>query len=286
MAVLENIPPSLKEALEHPPSKGERNVWLFTVAKRARHFASQNKIRRLLQHATRHWTDRDFAPEIERAIQRAYEVSEKPIVAPVKPIPPWPAFSIDAWIRRTRAPTLFSNQPLSIAPDTVLDALYPNNPLLCSAIDTYSAMTQPRDAWRGMEANLQFIVANPMTAVQGINQSGKLSYRCLDNATPSRAYQVVEFDRGTPEDQAAILSSLSTERTPLFLVVSSGGKSLHGWFLVSRLNEYAKLRFFRHAVSLGADASLWDPSKLVRMPGGRRDNGNVQHILHFKPEFL
>lgn len=131
---------------------------------------------------------------------------------------------------------------------------------------------------------MQFIVANTMTAVTGINQSGKLSARCHDNATRSRRYQVIEFDRGTLQEQAAILSSLHSSKTPLVLVVWSGGKSLHGWFHVERLSEYEKQRFFRHSVFLGADSSLWDPAKLVRMPGGRRDSGVRQEILHFNIE--
>ena len=96
----------------------------------------------------------------------------------------------------------------------------------------------------------------------------------------------MEFDRGSPAEQAAILASLDTDLTPLMLVAWSAGKSFHGWFHVGGLSEYAKLRFFRHAVFLGADHTLWDPSKLVRMPGGRRSNGNTQHVFYFNPDPL
>jgi hypothetical protein len=177
----------------------------------------------------------------------------------------------------------FSEKPLSITSEEVIDALFPKDALICAAIDTRSALTQEREAWRGKESGLQFIVANPMTAKTGSNQSGKTSNRCHDNATKDRTYLVVEFDRGALSEQAAILSSLPSAMTPLNLVVWSGGKSLHGWFNVQALPEYAKLRFFRHAVFLGADATLWDPAKLVRMPGGRRASGETQHIFHFNP---
>lgn len=281
MAVLSNIPPSLLESLRNPPEQGNRNVWLFTVAKRARRFASPDKVRSFLQQVASNWTDRDFFPEIDRAVSRAY--SEGTAASKGPRMPAWPAFNQEAWERRLSTPILFSDQPLPIQPAAVIDSLFPNNPLICAAIDTRSAQTQPRESWRGKEAALQFIVANPMTAETGLNQSGRISSRCLDNATKRRTYQVVEFDRGSPEQQAAILSSLSTAWTPLVLVVWSGGKSLHGWFHVGRLSEYAKLRFFRHAVFLGADPSLWDPSKLVRMPGGRRLGGETQHIFNFNP---
>lgn len=285
MAVLSNIPPSLREALENPPEPGNRNVWLFTVAKRARRFASEKKVRALLLKVATQWTDRDFTPEIDRAVSRAFnERSAQLQQATAEHKLPWPDYNQAAWTRRLNTPIPFPEKPLDITTEQVIDRLFPGNPLICAAQDTRSAITQEREAWRGKEAALQFIVANPMTAVTGFNQSGKLSNRCHDNATKCRRYLVVEFDRGEITQQAAILSSLSTQQVPLILVIWSGSKSLHGWFDVQRLNEYQKHRFFRHAVFLGADPTLWDPAKLVRMPGGRRDNGHTQHIFHFDPQ--
>jgi hypothetical protein len=238
-------------------------------------------VRTFLQQVASNWADRDFLPEIDRAVSRAY--AEKPAYTKGPKTPAWPEFNLHAWERRLSHPVHFSNTPLQIDSASVIDNLFPDNPLICAAIDTRSAQTQLRESWRRKEQAQQFIVANPMTAETGLNQSGRISSRCLDNATKRRTYQVVEFDRGSPEQQAAILCSLSTAWTPLVLVVWSGGKSFHGWFHVGRLSEYAKLRFFRHAVFLGADSSLWDPSKLVRMPGGLRDTGETQHIFHFNP---
>ena len=281
MAILSGLPPALTEALNNPPVKGSRNVWLFTVAKRARHFASPEKVRSFLRKVASRWDDRDFGPEIDRAVARTY--SEKPRFPGNRRISAWPDFNPAAWERRKHHPVPFSETPLEVTAEMVVDRLFPGDPLVCAALDTRSAQTQPRDAWRGKEAALQFIVANPMTAETGLNQSGRVSARCHDNATKQRTYLVIEFDRGTLAEQAAILGSLSTKLTPLTLVVWSGGKSLHGWFQVQQISEYAKLRFFRHAVYLGADSSLWDPAKLVRMPGGRRDNGETQHVLHFNP---
>ena len=60
---------------------------------------------------------------------------------------------------------------------------------------------------------------------------------------------------------------------------------MHGWFLVEGQPEEKVLRFFRYAVSLGADTRLWTPSQFCRMPDGIRDNGNRETVyyLNFRP---
>jgi hypothetical protein len=284
MAILSDIPPGLTKAFNNLPEKGERNVWLFTVAMRARRFASAKKVKKFLLCVAEQWNDRDFSSEIDRAVRRAFASPEAP--PEDQRIPTWPDFNQEAWNRRLAHPVPFSEQPLSITSEEIIDSLFGGNPLICAAVDVRSAKTQLRGDWRGTEAAQQFIVANPMLATTGLNQDGEVSTRCLDNASKQRTYQVVEFDRGNPGEQAAILASLSNDTTPLVMVVWSGNKSFHGWFHVERLSEYATLRFFRHAVYLGADHTLWDPSKLVRMPGGRRDNGNAQHVYYFNPNSL
>jgi hypothetical protein len=44
-------------------------------------------------------------------------------------------------------------------------------------------------------------------------------------------------------------------------------------------------KFFRYAVSLGADRATWTRCQFVRMPDGARDNGSRQTVfyLNFKP---
>jgi hypothetical protein len=72
---------------------------------------------------------------------------------------------------------------------------------------------------------------------------------------------------------------------PLVLVVSSGGKSLHGWFYCPDRTEAELLDFMRYAIRLGADWRLWLRSQFVRMPDGTRDNGQRQrvHYLDARP---
>ena len=42
----------------------------------------------------------------------------------------------------------------------------------------------------------------------------------------------------------------------------------------------------RYAVSLGADPATWTRSQFVRMPEGRRDNGQRQTAYFFNPKPL
>lgn len=318
MATIDILPPSLAKTLARTPLTGERNVWLMQVASRAKHVASADRVRAFLyQYAAQQgWNDRDFSKEIERAVAKAYgsatvtqaflpvhsaSSSATPHSAAKRPSrPAWPDFKPQEWALYAAHDILFELTVKRLNPAHILDALYADEDLLCLARDIRSASTMPRHHWRGKEPAMQFIVANPMTATIGRTLEGKLSARCLDIATQSRTYQVVEFDRGTPQEQAAILSSLHTAgRVPLVLVLWSGGKSMHGWFDVRNLSESQKQDFFAWAVTLGADASLWDPCKLVRMPGGIRSPSNLspsatstpskarrQPILHFNPQFL
>jgi hypothetical protein len=123
-----------------------------------------------------------------------------------------------------------------------------------------------------------------MTAVTGLNQSGEVSNRCLSN-TGARRFLIVEFDAGTTDDHAALLLHLA-EREPLAIVVFSGSKSLHGWFYCAGVTAGKVSRFFRYAVSLGADRAMWTPCQLVRMPDGTRDNERQQTVYFFNPEVI
>jgi hypothetical protein len=131
---------------------------------------------------------------------------------------------------------------------------------------------------------MQFIVASPMRAKAGLNQDGDRSEHCLDNTGPRR-FLVVEQDKGTIDEQATVLLHLA-EMAPLALAVHSGRRSIHGWFYCGTQSEERILRFFRYAVALGADRSLWTRSQFTRMPEGRRDNGTTQTIYYFDPAAL
>jgi hypothetical protein len=122
-----------------------------------------------------------------------------------------------------------------------------------------------------------------MTATKGLTKDEKKSAHALSNTGPRR-FLICEFDTGTTDAHAALLIHLAGY-APLVCAVHSGGKSLHGWFLVAGQPEDRVLRFFKYAVSIGADHATWTRSQFVRMPDGTRDNGNRQivYFLSFNP---
>jgi hypothetical protein len=108
--------------------------------------------------------------------------------------------------------------------------------------------------------------------------------RTIENTGPRR-FLVVEFDTGTFDQHAAVLCHL-LRYAPLVMVVHSGNKSAHGWFFCAGGQESAVERFFRYAVSLGADPATWTRCQLVRMPDGQRDNGKRQSVIYFNPSLI
>jgi len=167
--------------------------------------------------------------------------------------------------------------------ETIIDRLFPGNPLLCCGLTQSKFATQPRDAWRGELAELQFVVPSPMSAATGLTKDGRVSAHTLANTGPRR-FLVVEFDIGTTDEHAIILLHLA-RYAPLVCALHSGGRSMHAWFLVAGQPADKVERFFRYAVMLGADRALWCRSQLCRMPDGKRDNGRRQtvYFLNFRP---
>ena len=165
--------------------------------------------------------------------------------------------------------------------EEIIDVLFPDNPLLCCGRSNSEFGTRSREEWRGQLRGQQLIVPSPMLARTGLTQVGKESEHCLAN-TGQRQFLVIEQDRGTTDEQAAVLLHLA-KRAPLALGVHSGSKSLHGWFYCHGQQEERLLRFMRYAVSLGADRATWTRSQFVRMPDGTRDNGKRQTVYLFNP---
>jgi hypothetical protein len=167
--------------------------------------------------------------------------------------------------------------------EAIIDRLFPGNPLLCCGKSSSIFDTKPREAWRGQMSGLALIVPSPMSAITGLTKDGRESKHTLDNTGPRR-FLICEFDTGTADDHAALLIHLAGY-APLVCVVHSGGKSCHGWFYVHGEPDARVEKFFRYAVSLGADAATWTRSQFVRMPDGTRDNGKRQtvYFLNFKP---
>lgn len=168
--------------------------------------------------------------------------------------------------------------------DNVVDALFPGNPLLCIGKNPWEFGTFQREKVCGRLDFVSLIVPSPMTALQGSRKDGGgLSPHTEDN-TGERKYLVCEFDGHLSHDaQAAIIGHLS-KYAPLVCVCFSGNKSLHAWFNVEGHPEATVLRFFTHAVSLGADPATWSRSQFCRLPGGYNyDKASVQQLHYLNP---
>ena len=270
-------------ALASPPEAGAgRHYWLWDVAVGLRNAGlplPKLDAYMLILLTERGWHDRVKDWTDIRA-KLSDPASLKPRATYDTKTPDWPAANHDTRRARYDSSPLFDpNTPTSLTTQDVLAELFDPDTPLCIGWNTFTTTTEPLSTYLATAHRAEFIVANPMTATGG--------RRASVNATSRHKLRhlVIEFDtHDTREQQAAVLSSLSTSAHPLILAVWSGGKSIHGWYDVSSLTPYQRLVFFRHAVYLGADRSLWDRAKLVRMPGGIRSTGQRQPILYFKPK--
>ena len=194
--------------------------------------------------------------------------------------------------------------PLPPLPE-LIDQMYPKNPLLCRAAGSEAyARTGDRESIRGAEHLMEWIVPSPMTKVTGYTKEGKPgSHRCRDNAARKRRYIVIEFDftkdfkshleawakEGISgrDVQAALIRFLAITGEPRqwpFLIVDTGGKSLHSWYAIHRhFDEQNALDLLSRAIPLGADKRAGQPEQFFRFPGGirRSDNNQPQTIVFY-----
>lgn len=279
--------------LANPPATGQgRHLWLFQTAAGLIHAgiapaAVQSRLEAIAQ--ARGWTDRiqEIAANCAKIAAGIGEPAPKGRREKIT----WPLPNEKARRARFSHPPLFAPDPAPGADQQdILRALFPGKEtLLCCATSAREYVTLARAELESILPAFQFIVPNPMTSRAGRTAAGYYSARSAANATPPgrRVYAVIEFDTGDAlDEQTAVLSSLHSDEAPLVLAVYSGGKSIHGWYDVRALPPAHKRRFFLFAAYLGADASLYDTSKLVRMPLGRRDNGQLQHVLYFEREHI
>lgn len=172
---------------------------------------------------------------------------------------------------------LFDQTTKSSASEAIL-SLFRENEVICYGSDLYNPLSAAPIALAPYAASMQYIVSNPVSDAEGIENEKGVVIRCQDNID-YRKYLVVEFDDPALSkiDQATLLSALD-RILQLVLVVDSGGKSLHGWFDVQSVQESKVRNFFRLAIKLGADRNMWNKGSWVRMPGGKRYKDGSQAI--------
>jgi hypothetical protein len=288
------LSPFVQDILGATPRAGEGvHNWLFRVARLLHAHLPACEIAKLLESRVANCGR--FVPkhEIISAIQNSLPCAWQPGGQSQSPhsAPKWPNVNQeqrDAIIRDGgELADLWELSNPQIDDDKthteqIIDRLFPGDPLLCCGKSNTDFDTKPREDWRGELSRLQFIVPSAMSAIRGRTKDGRESRHTLDN-TGFRRFLICEFDQGDLDAHAALLIHLGGY-APLVVAVHSGGKSLHGWFFVHGQLDEKVLRFFRYAVSLGADPATWTRSQFVRMPDGVRDNGDRQTVffLNFK----
>jgi len=288
------LPPWAARIVDHPPVSGEGfHRWLFRAALAL--FRCQwpaGDVRAILENAACGCGRLVPASEIDKAVASATLVAAQRGRGSIKPLSKWPSVC-RARINQSGAQwglaDLWELSPVRIEEENpsveeFIDWLFPGNPLLCIGRSSCNFKTKSRDEWRGKLSHCQLIVPSPMSAPTGRTKAGRTSERSLEN-TGVRRFLVVEFDQGAVDQQASLLLHLS-DFAPLALVVHSGGKSLHGWFVCCGESEDKIRPFMEYAVHLGADPATWTRSQLVRLPGGLRDNGHRQRVFFFNPQSL
>jgi hypothetical protein len=290
------LPQFVRNLLASPPRAGDGvHNWLFRIARNLHSHLPAVEIVRFLESQVATCGRQVPRSEIVAAVQNSIGCAWRPNGAPaaVRPAAKWPAINqeqreaiirdgvglADLW---ELSPARIENNATHA--EEIIDRLFPENPLLCCGQSNSVFDTKPRAEWCGQLAELQFIVPSPMAVPSGLTKDGHESKHTLAN-TGDRRFLVVEFDTGTPDDHAALLLHLAAY-APLALAVHSGGKSLHGWFYCAAQPEEKVLRFFRYAVSLGADRATWTPCQFVRMPDGTRNTGKRQTVFFFNPNAI
>jgi len=226
------------------------------------------------------------ASEVSRAIARAYETELAPTTAPKPKKEQWQprktmTSACKPFLRRISEDHLWYASPWipddGLTQEIILRELFPDpNGLVCVGKSAFRFNTAKLSEIKGLD-ECQFIVPCYMTKRKGLTQDGKESEHCLDNCGERRFF-VCDFDEPKSEDHPTIIWHLA-RLYHLTMVVSSGKKSLHAWFEVDKSEEES---FWKLAVSLGADPALMrNRSSFVRMPLGRRDNGNLQRVIYF-----
>lgn len=307
---IHRLPKWLSAKLANPPKTGGGvHQWLFTMALQLHGHLATDEIAKALASAVVHCGRRVDSREIRDAVNaaakvknaarpstRAATINNLASASPITGKSKWPTVNL---CERER---IISGFPMSeillsiMSPHLIegelppmkwfLHQLFTPGSLLCIGESSSSFTTRPLERLLTSKlGTMEFIVPSPMTATYGITKQGKRSMHSLDNTGPRR-YIVTEFDSGTADEQSALIWHLR-EFAPLVMVLRSGGKSLHAWWACAGVDEAKVMRFFRYAVSLGADPATWTRSQFVRVPQGWRAGKQArQQVLYFAPSNL
>lgn len=314
-------PAFLQKLIDNPPTAGSGlHDWLFDCARNLHAHLPTGQIEALLRakvaNCGRPVPDREIKDAIKRSVDFAWQPKGEAgaTARPAVNAPPKPDLEKIEKLSRggKRLADMWHDSPMwfeSPQTENIIDLLFPNNPLLCCGLSAMQFDTRSREEWRGQLSKQSFIVPSPMSARTGMTQEGKVSAHCKANTGPRR-FLVVEFDfaefgsdKQTETIYAPIIRSLSKSGLtvqdmcagllmclnhfkPMTLAVSSGGKSIHGWWFVEGVSDENLQGFWRLALTYGADPKTWLKSQFIRVPDGVRENGKEQPVLYFNPNTL
>ena len=131
----------------------------------------------------------------------------------------------------------------------------------------------------------QHIAPNPMSGKSGPTKDGEPSYRA-DSCVEQFRFAVVEFDEMLLDDQIKFWAGVPL---PVVALVSSGGKSIHGWVRIDAGNaddwtRQVEQELFDILTAVGVDGTCKNESRLSRMPGHfRAEKNNWQRVLFLNP---
>ena len=156
------LPPWLLTELKHPPQTG-RHQWLFRTAIKLLRYRDCYPTLELLSGAAKHMGRHVPAREVREAVKDAvrWSPSRSGSLTPSEKLNQaelcWPEpdlVEIDSIVRRGprhRHLRDLSPEKLSIEQrhtETVIDLLYPGNPLLCCGRESWLFATRRREVWR------------------------------------------------------------------------------------------------------------------------------------------
>jgi hypothetical protein len=292
-----------REALEKiPPSGGGGcHSALLGIANRGRMAGvSPDRIAEDLE-AHVHGTRKIPRPEIDAAVDKAFDASPN---VPFRSATPRPRVDgvklLNAIVNRgagfekadlrKASPIRIDWEPESDAIELLRRLFDPNDCIFIGVRhDASAGQVQPVSHWiRRFERGLvipEHIIPNPLTGKQGETKTGKLSYRA-DSCVEQFRFAVVEFDGMPLEQQIRFWAGVPL---PIVALVSSGGKSIHGWIRIDAANAdewtlRVESKLFAILTAMGADPTCKNEARLSRMPGHfRADTNKWQRVLYLDP---
>ena len=131
-----------------------------------------------------------------------------------------------------------------------------------------------------------FFCINPFTGRQAETNNGRLSYRA-EKAISFVRYMLIEMDETTIAQQVGFWIE-HIKSLPVFAIIDSGKKSLHGWIKVDcspNKWDINRNKVFDVFKPFGIDKACKNKSRLSRTASHHRDGGRQQCLLYFNPQY-